>query len=537
MNTFKISEEAQTKEILIKNEEDKSFFFDLDIEEKYNKLYSNFDIKERKYDFWETINNKLNSKRQKSITLDKLHHLLDYKDYDIIDNQDFSFSNNTFNNIEKYSPKMKKGGNKKIFNFNKKNNSMKLLSNQDNPTYELNLDINNVYNRLYNRGFYIKNKNIIKKIKNDEIFSKTMSDFSYVNPNSQKILLLKNNYNDKKKKININVNYYDEDITFKPNIDKNSIKIANRLQKRGKYENEKSNFENSFNNDDKKKINQIKYNIFRNNYKNLFNYFNKSKYSNYNKNLNKSESQRIMSLRKRNIELSKNKNKEIEKNNDAHVLVKSLNKRKKEFHIYENNKKWKNSRDEKIKKIKEIKETIEISENRKNLDLPGKQNYEKYKNLIIKIFSPKEKIKTYSQLKKKNNTRNKNEFNNNSQKDIKIDENISNSKNKKIKASNYHRQIFKYVNNEGKELFLFSSYINNKNNNYNYPKKNNMNFGEFAKLVQENNIDIKNIKNKCNNKLKSQTKINKIKKDKYSLEYKMKYIKKAFSNEKKIKNK
>ena len=62
MNTFKISEEAQTKEILIKNEEDKSFFFDLDIEEKYNKLYSNFDIKERKYDFWETINNKLNSK-------------------------------------------------------------------------------------------------------------------------------------------------------------------------------------------------------------------------------------------------------------------------------------------------------------------------------------------------------------------------------------------------------------------------------------------------------------------------------------------
>ena len=41
-----------------------------------------------------------------------------------------------------------------------------------------------------------------------------------------------------------------------------------------------------------------------------------------------------MSLRKRNIELSKNKNKEIEKNNDAHVLVKSLNKRKKEFHIY-----------------------------------------------------------------------------------------------------------------------------------------------------------------------------------------------------------
>ena len=271
MNTFKISEEAQTKEILIKNEEDKSFFFDLDIEEKYNKLYSNFDIKERKYDFWETINNKLNSKRQKSITLDKLHHLLDYKDYDIIDNQDFSFSNNTFNNIEKYSPKMKKGGNKKIFNFNKKNNSMKLLSNQDNPTYELNLDINNVYNRLYNRGFYIKNKNIIKKIKNDEIFSKTMSDFSYVNPNSQKILLLKNNYNDKKKKININVNYYDEDITFKPNIDKNSIKIANRLQKRGKYENEKSNFENSFNNDDKKKINQIKYNIFRNNYKNLFN--------------------------------------------------------------------------------------------------------------------------------------------------------------------------------------------------------------------------------------------------------------------------
>ena len=535
----KLSRDNIYKEISFDIEEDKSFSFDLNIEEKYNKLYSNFEVKERKYDCWESINNKINHKKNISNKLNKLHHLLDYKNYQIFDNNEFSFRNCYNNNLIQNNTN-KKGRNKKtIINLNK-SPSMNSIPNKENMTYELNLDPNKVYNRLYNRGFYVKNKIMVNKIKSDEIFSKSMSESNYINPYSAKILLFKKNiYNNKIKKMNKSMNYYKEDETFKPNLDKNSLRIANRLQKRKNiYLNEKTINEISFNND-KKKINKIKYDIFRNKYINLFNYINKDKYSNYNKSFNKTPYQRVMNLHKRNIELYKNKKNEIEKNNnDDDIITKKNNVKLGAYKIYENNKKWQSNRDAKIKKFQTMKEKIELSENRKDLDLPGKLNYEKYKNLIIKVFSPKEKINKYSLIKKKNNTHINNIINNSQKNEIKTKENQSNSKNKLINHNRkYHRQNLKYVNNEGKELALISSYFNHFNdNNLNAPKKkNNTNFSEFTKLVKENHFDIKDINDK--NKEKSKSKINKIKENKNSLEYKLKHIKMAFNkkNEKKKK--
>ena len=66
MNIGKISKDFDNKEIISNKEENESLSFDSDIEEKYNKLYSNFDVKEKKYDFWDTINNKINNKIQES---------------------------------------------------------------------------------------------------------------------------------------------------------------------------------------------------------------------------------------------------------------------------------------------------------------------------------------------------------------------------------------------------------------------------------------------------------------------------------------
>jgi len=538
MDIDKISKDDDNKEIISNREENESFSFDSDIEEKYNKLYSNFDVKEKQYDFWDTFNNKINNKIYESNKLNNIHHVLEYKNYQIINDSDFPLDNKTNNdNKNRYNPqKNKKGRNKKVYNFFNKNASMKSLNKKDKFTYELDLDQNKVYNRLYNRGFYVKNKIIINKIKDEENFSKTMSENSYMNPYSKKILLSKNNSHDNK--TNKGMNYYKEDETFKPNINKNSIRIVKRLHGNHKYlEEKKFPFEYSFNNE-KTKINKIKYDIFRNNYKNLYNYFNNSKYSNFNKNMNKSQSQRIMSLHKRNRELYKNKQNENEKNNDESNIVSQKTKKIKGYDIYENNKRWQKLRDEKIKKFKENKESIEIIENKKELDLPGKQNYAKYKNLIIKIFSPKEKPNTYSLIQKKNNTylHNINSFiNDNKKNEIKSSKNNSKTRNKKFKPNKYHPQKFKYINNEGKELSLFDSYFNVKNDIYDIPKKNNINNTEFAKLVKENQI--KDIQNKQKNKVKSKSKNNKIIRNKNSLEYKLKNIKRIFENKSKKKKK
>ena len=86
----------------------------------------------------------------------------------------------------------------------------------------------------------------------------------------------------------------------------------------------------------------------------------------------------------------------------------------------------------------------------------------------------------------------------------------------------------RYINNEGKELFLFDTYFNVKNDIKDNPKKNNINNTEFAKLVKENQI--KDAKNKNHNKVKSKNRNNKIITDKNSLEYKLKNIKKILEN-------
>ena len=79
--------------------------------------------------------------------------------------------------------------------------------------------------------------------------------------------------------------------------------------------------------------------------------------------------------------------------------------------------------------------------------------------------------------------------------------------------------------------------LNDKKNKHELPKKNDINHSEFIKLIKENQINIKNSKNKNQNKVKSQNKINKIMKNKNSLEYKLKNIKKVFGSKSKKKKK
>jgi len=544
-----MNEKKSPKESLKENElnfdENISFTFGIDLEEKYNKLYSNFEVKERKHNFWDIMYSKSNNNNlmtNKYKKLKSLNQLLNYKDYQIINNSDFSFENKNDNNKLNNNKdnnliKQKKGRNRKTFNYVTKNSSNDSFGNKNYSAYELNIDKNNVYNRLYNRGFYIKNKTIIERIKNEEKFSQSMSDYKNFSNKSKQILANKNKHNNINKHHNYHsksLTYYNEDETFKPNIDKNSIRIVKKLQKKkNNGSKQKSfNFQSFSINEDKNNINKIKYDIFKNNYKNLYNYIKNRKYSDFDEQINKTQSQRIISLHKRNIEYyNKNNNiDEIEKNNDENLEI-IKHQKINPIKIYENNKKWEQLRDEKIKKMKLIKENIELNENRKELDLPGKQNYEKYKNLIIKIFSPKEKLKNYSLIQKKNNIQNNNIiYNNRKKNEIKINKKESNSPLKRNNHSKYHRQIFKYINNEGKELSLFDSYFNVKNYVNQFSKENNINYDEFTKLVKENNIN--NIKINNKNKGKSTKKYNRVKTDKNSLEYKLKNIKKAFNSKK-----
>ena len=536
------------KENELNFDENISFTFGIDLEEKYNKLYSNFEVKERKHNFWDIMYSKSNNNNlmtNKYKKLKSLNQLLNYKDYQIINNSAFSFENkndnnklnNNKDNKDNNLIKQKKGRNRKTFNYGTKNSSNNSFGNKNYSAYELNIDKNNVYNRLYNRGFYIKNKTIIERIKNEEKFSQSMSDYKNFSNKSKQILANKNKYNNINKHHNHHrksLTYYNEDETFKPNIDKNSIRIVKKLQKKkNNGSKQKSfNFQSFSINEDKNNINKIKYDIFKNNYKNLYNYINNRKYSDFDEQINKTQSQRIISLHKRNIEYyNKNNNiDEIEKNNDENLEI-IKHQKINPIKIYENNKKWEQLRDEKIKKMKLIKENIELNENRKELDLPGKQNYEKYKNLIIKIFSPKEKLKNYSLIQKKNNIQNNNIiYNNRKKNEIKNNIKESNSPIKRNNHSKYHRQIFKYINNEGKELSLFDSYFKVKNYVNQFSKENNINYDEFTKLVKENNIN--NIKINNKNKGKSTKKYNRVKTDKNSLEYKLKNIKKAFNSKK-----
>ena len=76
MNTYNISEEIPLGEIYNDKKENNSFSFALDAKENYNELYSNFNVKERKNDFWDLINNKADYKNEISNKLTNIHHLL-----------------------------------------------------------------------------------------------------------------------------------------------------------------------------------------------------------------------------------------------------------------------------------------------------------------------------------------------------------------------------------------------------------------------------------------------------------------------------
>ena len=532
MNIDKIIKKVTIKEKF--NKEKNDSFSDSDLEEKYNKLYANFEVKERKNNFLESMNKKRDNKILTSDNLDNIYRFLNYKNYHIKNNTDYSLETNINNKIKYNPPKLEKGRNRKIFNLNK-SKSINLLSknNRINSSYDLNLDKTKVYNRLYNRGFYIQNKICINKIKSEESFSKLSLSYKKIDKYSQKLLLNKRNFNNNKYHKNRSQNYYKEDETFNPKIDKNSIQIVKKLKRsNNKKDNElKKNLEESFNND-KNNINKKKYDIFKNNYKNLYNYFNKRKYSYFNENNNKTQSQRILNLHKKNIENYKKKSSnEIDEDNNENHKMKNYENFKADD-LYEKNKKWEKIRDEKIKNLKEIRQNIELFENMKDLDLPGKQNYEKYKNLIIRVFSPKEKPKSYAILQKKNymNYPSYKEKENN---DININKNYLDSYNINNRTCKHHRQKLKYVNNEGKEIYL--NEINNdkvksyNNNNKEINNKKNV-YDDFIKLVQENKetIIINDIIKK-----KNSSKYNKIKQNKNSLKYKIKNINKAFKPVKK----
>ena len=153
-------------------------------------------------------------------------------------------------------------------------------------------------------------------------------------------------------------------------------------------------------------------------------------------------------------------------------------------------------------------------------------------NKCIKIFSPKEKPKSYALLQKKNYiNKNNPTYNNFENSNININKNYLIPYNKNNRRSKYHPQKLKYINNEGKEIFLNEvDYINDKSNNNQTSKNKNNNLDEFTKLVQENKeiIKINDI-----NKKKNIYKYNKIKPNKNSLEYKIKNINKAFKSLKK----
>ena len=232
MNLENIIKKVTIKEKFDEEKNDSSSF-DLDLEEKYNKLYSNFEVKERKNNFWESMNKKRNDKVLALDNLNNVYHVLNYKNYQIMNNTDLTFqnNNNSENNNNNNSPQIKKGRNKNIFNYFKKNNSENSLTKNNKLSYEFNLDKTNVYNRLYNQGFYIQNKIYINRIKNEESFSKSLPSYKSFKNQSQKLILNKSNFNKNKQHLNKSASYYKDDETFKPNINKNSIRIVKRIQK------------------------------------------------------------------------------------------------------------------------------------------------------------------------------------------------------------------------------------------------------------------------------------------------------------------
>jgi hypothetical protein len=268
-NKFLTKENTSKKPKLIRDEND---IILLNPGEKYNKLYSNFEVKNDPRNFWESIDKKIKFDSNEDIKLG-------YKNYRIIENDDiFKYKTRIYNTRNKNINKMIY----KASSFNDfLNNSNKINNKLIYYNYNLNSRENNIYDRLYNYGFYIKNKIIINKLRKKDELSKSMNNIK-MNSKSKNYLINKINKNknskiDKNKRIKQNKSFnYIKEETFKPKINKNSIKIARKIRK-NKNELDKKNksLSTSFY-DEKNKIDNVNNNTSYE-YINLFKYKNNLK--------------------------------------------------------------------------------------------------------------------------------------------------------------------------------------------------------------------------------------------------------------------
>ena len=91
MLSMNIDEIIKRVTIQEKNNEEKNESFSVsDLEEKYNNLYSNFEVKERKNDFLESMNKKKYNKTFSTDNLENIYRFLNYKNYQIKNNTDYS---------------------------------------------------------------------------------------------------------------------------------------------------------------------------------------------------------------------------------------------------------------------------------------------------------------------------------------------------------------------------------------------------------------------------------------------------------------
>jgi len=537
-----LSKEKKTNDINSKNEDGYKIL--LNPGEKFEKLYSNFYIEKGPDDFWLNMDYQI---KIPSIMLEKIHRNVDFlKNYQIIDdiallklNDNTNYKSNIKNKrrINNERNETKKYKTSLSYNNLIKTNNDSNYSFMNN-NYNINLDENSVYDRLYNQGFYIKNKKIIKRIRSEENFKMEMKN--------SKIQTYKNvtdiyiNKSNNKNRHNRTVNYFKLEETFKPKINKNSIRIVKNLKKLKLNNGIDISSNHSFNNDNN--LMNIYKNYISKEYINLIKYNKNLKYKNGNNKTKKTNSQRIINLYKKGVEhykklqndynIKKEKDfkenyKTLKNNNDDFKIVYNYKIKNKKDKIYEKNIKWKRAIIIKNQKKKEIEEKKEINENKNIMNLTGKDFYEKFKNKRNIIFKVKEKINSYALLNKKNKTKNKY-----------LNENeIKKKKNKidslpKNKNEKYKNNIL-YMNNEGKPLYLYqkdniifdnNEKVNNEKYNNNFKSKNNNN-EQFLKLVKENK-DFININNK--NTLVKEKSMTLLSRNKNTLDYKINNIKKAF---------
>ena len=544
-----LSKERKINDINLKNENKNQIL--LYPGERFEKLYSNFLIEKGPDDFWINMDYQI---KIPSIMLEKIHQNVDFlKNYQIIDGIDILKLNENAN--YKSNMKNKRRINNKINESKKYKSSISynnfIKSNNDsnctfmNNNYNLNLDENSVYDRLYNQGFYIKNKKIIKRIRSEENFKMEMKN-SKIHTYKNITDIYKNKSNNKNRH-NKTINYLKSEETFKPNINKNSIRIMKNLKKSKLNKVNDVNSNHSFNNDSNL-VHIHKNNNISKEYINLIKYNNNLKYKNGNIKVKKTNSQRIINLYKKGVEhykkiqndynIKKEKDfkenyKTLKNNNDDFKIIYNYKIKNKNDKVYQKNIKWKREIIIRNQKKKEIEENKEINENKSIINLPGKDSYEKLKNKRNIIYKEKEKINSYVLLNKKNQANTK-YINGN---EIKKKKNKNDSlKNKNIQKEKYKNNTL-YINKEGKSLYLYRKnnniFDNEKMINEKYDnniKNKNINNEQFLKLVKENK-DFINIDNKRN--LEKEKTISILSKNKNSLDYKINNIKKAFC----IKNK